>query len=109
MDITSASTRTGNSAMLHCQPVMHAFLLRGTVEKGTVPFSTFPHETNDFSPGETFLALEGRGDGMESGIGGYFRVRFPDNWPAELRYSFDWQELRSEPDPFRTIDYSTIT
>jgi hypothetical protein len=66
-------------------------------------------ETNDFSPGETFLALEGRGDGMESGIGGHFRVRFPNNWPADLRYDFDWQQLKSEPDPFRTIDYSAIS
>jgi len=65
-------------------------------------------ETNDFSPGNTFLALQGPGDGMESGIGGYFRVRFPVNWPSELRYDFDWETLKSEPDPFRTIDYSTI-
>ena len=66
-------------------------------------------ETNDFSPGNTFLALQGSGDGMESGIGGYFRVRFPANWPSELRYDFDWETLKSEPDPFRTIAYSRIT
>lgn len=65
-------------------------------------------ETNDFSPGNTHLALEGSGDGMESGIGGYFRVRFPTNWPNDLRYDFDWQKLKSEPDPFRTIDYTKI-
>lgn len=66
-------------------------------------------ETNDFSPGETLLAFEGRGDGTKSGIGGYFRVRFPSNWPTELRYDFNWQKLENELDPFRTIDYSTIT
>ena len=43
---------------------------------------------------------------MESGIGGYFRVRFPSNWPIELRYDFDWQKLKSEQDPFQQIDYS---
>jgi len=64
--------------------------------------------TNDFSPGNSFLALEGPGDGMESGIGGYFRVRFPANWPNDLRYEFDWQKLKSEPDPFQTIEYSKI-
>lgn len=66
-------------------------------------------ETNDFSPGETLLVLEGRGDGTECGIGGYFRVRFPNNWPTELQYDFDWKTLEGEPDPFRTFDYSTIT
>jgi hypothetical protein len=67
--------------------------------------------TNDFSPGNPLLALdgvEGASDGMESGIGGYFRVRFPDNWPHDLRYDFDWQKLKNERDPFRTIDYSKI-
>jgi hypothetical protein len=65
-------------------------------------------ETNDFTPGNTYLALEGGSDGMESGIGGYFRVRFPAKWPNELRYDFDGQKLKSEADPFRNIDYSKI-
>ena len=65
--------------------------------------------TNDFSPSAPFLSVEGRGDGMESGIGGYFRVRFPKNWPPEMRYSFDWQKLKDEPDPFASIDYRKIT
>jgi hypothetical protein len=65
-------------------------------------------ETNDFSPGNTLLAVGGAGDGMESGIGGFFRVRFPDNWPLELRYDFDWQTLCKESDPFDVIDYASI-
>lgn len=65
--------------------------------------------TNDFSSIDPFLSVEGRGDGMESGIGGYFRVRFPKNWPPEMRYSFDWQKLKDEPDPFASNDYRKIT
>jgi hypothetical protein len=65
-------------------------------------------ETNDFSPRNSLLALEGPSDGMESGIGGYFRIKFPDDWPPDLRYEFDWQKLEIEPDPFQTIDYSKI-
>ena len=65
-------------------------------------------ETNDFSPGDTLLAVSGPSDGMESGIGSFFRVRFPENWPPELRYDFDWQTLRNEDDPFQTIDYESI-
>jgi len=65
-------------------------------------------ETHDFSPGNTLLALGGPNDGMESGIGEYFRVKFPDDWPQDLRYEFDWQQLKDEPDPFQNIDYSKI-
>lgn len=68
-------------------------------------------ETNDFSPGNIHLALGGYGpyDGMESGIGDYFRVKFPDDWPDGMKYEFDWQTLRKENDPFQTIDYSKIS
>ena len=65
--------------------------------------------TNDFSPGPTLLSLDGPSDGTESGIGGYFRVRFPQNWPTELRYEFSWAAIKNDPDPFQTIDYSAIT
>lgn len=65
-------------------------------------------ETNDFTPGNTLLAWNGPNDGMESGIGSYFRVKFPDDWPEEMRYDFNWQEIKDEPDPFQTIDYSKI-
>ena len=64
--------------------------------------------THDFSPGDALFALEGPNDGMESGIGGYFRVRFPSSIPEDMRYDFEWHKLRNEPDPFATIDYSAI-
>ena len=65
--------------------------------------------TNAFSPGPVFLSLHyGPNDGMESGIGDYFRVKFPDDWPDEMKYEFDWQTLQKEDDPFQTIDYSKI-
>jgi hypothetical protein len=64
--------------------------------------------TNDFSPGSVPIALEGPSDGMKSGIGGYFRVGFPTNWPKELQYDFDWQKLKGEADPFQEFDYSKI-
>jgi hypothetical protein len=67
-------------------------------------------ETNDFSPSNSVLALkDGSSDGMESGIGGFFRVRFPSNWPADQRYDFDWEQLKREADPFQKIDYSSIS
>jgi hypothetical protein len=42
---------------------------------------------------------------MESGIGEYFRVKYPDNWPADERYEFDWQKLKHEVDPFKNYPY----
>jgi hypothetical protein len=63
----------------------------------------------DFSPSEPCLALGGgHKDGMESGIGGYFRVSFPDDWPVDDRYDFDWNTLASEDEPFQKLDYSKI-
>ena len=75
---------------------------------GLVVLLSAQFEMNDFSPGNTLLAVGGPDDGMQSGIGGYFRVRFPNNWPNDLRYDFDWQRLKSEPDPFQMIDYTQI-
>ena len=63
----------------------------------------------DFAPSEDVLAVHsGVDDGMESGIGNYFRVKFPDDFPEELRYDFDWQKLKGEDDPFQTFDYSKL-
>ena len=60
---------------------------------------------NDFSPGPGALLWEGPDDGMETGIGKYFRVKFPDDWPIEERYEFDWEILKKEPDPFQNFPY----
>ena len=64
--------------------------------------------TKEFMPGSILLALEGPNDGMESGIGNYFRVKFPDDWPKELCYDFNWNEIKEENDPFQNIDFTKI-
>lgn len=64
--------------------------------------------THDFAPSNSSLSFEGPRDGMESAIGGYFRVKFPD-WPREKRYDFKWQELKSESDPFDKFPYNDVT
>lgn len=68
-------------------------------------------ETIDFSPGNEYLAIGDRGDGFESGIGGYFRVKFPDDWPDKDKYDLnDFSSAMLEPsaDPFQAIDYNHI-
>lgn len=58
--------------------------------------------TDDF--GQSYLVTEsGAGDGFEYAIGGFFQVKFPDNWPAEERYSFNWQLLRNDPNPIQAL------
>jgi len=64
--------------------------------------------THDFTPGPGFVMLNGPNDGFDSGIGDFFRVKFPDDFPQTDRYEFDWQQLENETDPFQTIDYSAI-
>jgi hypothetical protein len=60
----------------------------------------------DFAPFDVLVSSNGVDDGLEDGIGGYFRVKFPDDFSEELRYDFDWKELQKESDPFQTFDYS---
>jgi len=56
--------------------------------------------------GETFMVTEaGPGDGFEFANGGYFLVKFPDNWPASERYDFNWHTLQSDPEPFQNFPY----
>lgn len=62
--------------------------------------------TCDFAPAGWSLIVGRPGDGMESAIGGYFRVKFPDNWPHDKRYDFDWQQLKSQSDPFTQFQYA---
>jgi hypothetical protein len=62
--------------------------------------------TENFSPGPTLLAAEGSRDDLESAIGNYFRIRFPDDWPMDERYEFKWQEIEKEEDPFREFPFS---
>lgn len=61
--------------------------------------------TFDFSPGPNLLDLGGVADGRESAIGGYFRVKFPNNWPDDERYIFDWEAMKGEADPFQNFPF----
>ena len=64
--------------------------------------------THDFAPRDSTLALNGTGprDGMESAIGDFFRVRFPEDWPTSDRYAFHWPDIENDDDPFQEFHYS---
>jgi len=45
------------------------------------------------------------GDYFQLGIGLYFQVHFPDDWPEAEKYDFNWHQLENEPDPFQNITF----
>jgi hypothetical protein len=61
--------------------------------------------THDFEPVSAIVGRFGPDDGFDAALGGYLRVRFPDDWPQEGRYEFDWAQLRNEDDPFQPFPY----
>ena len=63
---------------------------------------------HDYSPGPALLALEGSEDGFENPIGGYLRVKLPKAIPFNERYSFRWEDIKNDPNPFDKIDFTKI-
>lgn len=45
-------------------------------------------------------------DGFEDGIGDLFRIKFPDDWPNDEKYDFEWNNIKDKVDPFKNFDYS---
>ena len=62
----------------------------------------------DFIPSSSFLALEGSPDGMESAIGGYFRVEFPNNWSNADMYDFTYEDIKDLGFAIENFDYNSI-
>jgi hypothetical protein len=80
---------------------------------GLVILLSAQFNTEDYSPNEKGLSIGpsysyGSDDGMETGIGGYFRILFPTDWPLEERYSFQWQTLGKQPNPIDKINYDDL-
>jgi hypothetical protein len=61
----------------------------------------------DFTPNNDVLALDDA-DEFEGGIGGYLRVKFPDNVPANDRYDFNWSSIEDQVDPFQKFDFNAV-
>jgi len=63
--------------------------------------------TDDLTPARSLKWKPGeKYDGTEGGIGGYFQVRFPTDWPEEDRYEFIWHLMMSETDPFAQLTFA---
>jgi hypothetical protein len=45
---------------------------------------------------------------METAIGEYFRVQFPENWDESEKYGFNWKDLIDLEEPIDKINYDSI-
>jgi hypothetical protein len=61
--------------------------------------------TFDFKPGVLGISYGRPDDGFDTAIGDFFHVKFPTDWSANERYSFDWQALKKEPDAFQKLTF----
>jgi len=59
----------------------------------------------DYSSQDVRIVTGGPSDGTSEAIGGYFRVKYPQNWPASDRYDFDWTTLGKQANPFQQYPY----
>ena len=67
----------------------------------------------DFSPAPKGLSASGPYSYdydryYESGIGGYFMVKFPNDWNESERYNFLWKDLKIEEDRLQKFDYDNL-
>lgn len=62
---------------------------------------------HNFSPQDSWvLGIGGENeDNMSSAIGGYFRVKYPDDWLEEEKYLFNWHQLKKEKNPIQKYNY----
>lgn len=92
----SKHSRLDNFAEANFGNLVHAMC-------GLVALISAQFRTEDFSGVDYLVAESGAGDGYETAVGGYFRVRFPTDWPVADRYDFNWQALEQEADPFQEL------
>jgi hypothetical protein len=70
---------------------------------GLVVLLSSQFHTHDFLP---LAPLVGdRPDDYEVAIGEYFLVKFPRDWPIKDRYSFDWEKIKNDADPFWSLKF----
>jgi len=64
--------------------------------------------TEDYSPESDLVALGNSSDDMETAIGGYFRVKFPDDWSEEEMYDFTIGDIEKSKFTIECYDYNSL-
>jgi hypothetical protein len=44
-------------------------------------------------------------DGFHTAVGKYFRIKYPADWPENERYEFKWEQIRNDPEPFKSLPF----
>lgn len=60
--------------------------------------------SSDFGPGASYLILD-TPDIFDTGLDGYFLIKYPDDWPVDERYDFDVDEILEDIHPFQQYAY----
>lgn len=63
------------------------------VDKGLSISSNYSYDTND---------------GLENGIGEFFRIKFPTSWSSSEQYHFDWAVLSQTSNPFDQFNHANF-
>lgn len=80
---------------------------------GLVVLLTAQFMDESYSPNSKSMEISGNysynfNPKMETAIGDYFRVQYPDNWCANEKYGFNWKDISKLDDPIDKIDYDSI-
>ncbi|PKN78982.1 MAG: hypothetical protein CVU48_06645 [Candidatus Cloacimonetes bacterium HGW-Cloacimonetes-1] len=70
---------------------------------GLVVLLSSQFHTEDFVISEGLRSYGGPGDGYDSAIGEYFRIKFPTDWPDEEKYDFDWSQITEQDKKFNKL------
>lgn len=69
---------------------------------GLVVMLASQFHTHDFSTLDYMIRYDHQTDWV-SAIGGYFLIKFPDDWPNDDRYDFEWNGMEMDADPFQNL------
>jgi hypothetical protein len=58
--------------------------------------------TIDFGP-EGYFGYSSPTKGYEIAIGGYFEIKFPEDWPQEDWYMWKWEDILHDAEPFQKL------
>jgi hypothetical protein len=70
---------------------------------GLVVLLSSQFHTHDFLP--LSVLVGDRPDQYDVAIGDYFLVKFPKDWPAQDGYSFNWENVKNDADPFQSLQF----
>jgi hypothetical protein len=67
----------------------------------------------DFSPVPKGLSVSGPysydyDPKFDAGIGGYFMIKFPDDWDEAEKYDFEWQSLKTQNNRIDQFNYDNL-